>query len=457
MTQTRASGVSNESLDWSSYPLLDALRNRRSRRFGTGMRIDSGPLAYASKHVPQPLTEEEQAILVFAAGGITGPALDDWDWGKGNGGNVMAGLVGRTASSSNGIQSISVVMIDDYGTYLMRKPSDLDEQETRELIDLINRGEFADAMRRTRVQISDGRSAPPVGSPYNLTGNKWSLHTPGGTYFLLVADTSFLLINTLLELLNEEMAIFALDERRLWFPAGIGRFAKSKGGHLDDDPRNLKALPIGLGERLIAETVAVEQGMMLQNLSLVCQALGLGGFPHFTGHDTVWFEALGFRMAEQRISRYFHLPKPAAWWLRARGKDAPIKYPVGLERDGTVLLKPYCPPYYPSMEAAVRAVVDRKFGPEGIYRSGVTQSGWRDPQAVAAELPTISESAIEATVTCCEYLYRRYGRFPTTLPPFHTLMGFQAVHLDLDFYDELYHPGVVTDTHRHHNELWHSQ
>src|SRR2546427_6806025 len=39
------------------YPLLTALRERRSRRFGLGMRIPSGPLAYQSRHNPKPLSE----------------------------------------------------------------------------------------------------------------------------------------------------------------------------------------------------------------------------------------------------------------------------------------------------------------------------------------------------------------------------------------------------------------
>ena len=38
------------------YPLLDALIQRRSRRFGQGFRLNGGPLAYVSQQTPQPLT-----------------------------------------------------------------------------------------------------------------------------------------------------------------------------------------------------------------------------------------------------------------------------------------------------------------------------------------------------------------------------------------------------------------
>ena len=40
--------------------LLDALLARRSRRFGKGMRLNGGPLAYESLHEPTPLSQVER-------------------------------------------------------------------------------------------------------------------------------------------------------------------------------------------------------------------------------------------------------------------------------------------------------------------------------------------------------------------------------------------------------------
>src|SRR5437773_9883098 len=85
----------------SRYPLLTALRERRSRRFGLGMKIPGGPLAYESRHKPRPLTEDEEAALVFATCGITGHALADLCYGKDGGGSLMAGLVARTVASGD--------------------------------------------------------------------------------------------------------------------------------------------------------------------------------------------------------------------------------------------------------------------------------------------------------------------------------------------------------------------
>jgi hypothetical protein len=440
--------------DWRSYPLFDALRQRRSRRFGRGQRM-GGALAYESAREPVPLTEEEQAILAFAAAGITGPALADWDWAQGHGGNMMAGLVGRTVGSADAVAGVALIVIDDGGTWLLRRPRALTADELRAAIELVRGGDYVGAWRLLRVRIADGRCAPPVEPPYNLNANRWSLHAPGSTYFLPLADTTLLTINVLLELLGEDNGLFVLDERRWLQPAGLARFGRRKGGHLDDRPGSNNAGPLVYGDQLIAELLAVESGMMLQNLGLACQALGLGGFPHFTGHDEAWGDALGFRMGALPASRYVGAPAPVRLALRLRRQDVPIRFPLALERDGDALLQPFCPPYFASMADAVRAVVDFKLGPQGLFRGGAAAAAWRDPETVAGRIPDLSTAAVDATIALCEYVHGRYGRFPAYLPPFHTLVGFQAHHLDEDFYARYYPPEALTSTHRAHEAAWH--
>src|SRR5262245_20987737 len=97
------------------YSLLDALRERRSRRFGTGMCIPSGPLAYQSRFRPVPLSEDEEAALAFAAGGITGYALADLTYERGEGGNIMAGLVGRTGGAGGATQWVGLGVTKEEG------------------------------------------------------------------------------------------------------------------------------------------------------------------------------------------------------------------------------------------------------------------------------------------------------------------------------------------------------
>jgi hypothetical protein len=255
-------------------------------------------------------------------------------------------------------------------------------------------------------------------------------------------------VNGLLEILNETTNAFILDERNNFRPAGLARFARSRGGHLDDDPHHGRVATVRQVEQFVTEFVTVEQGMMHQNLGLMAQALGLGGFPNFANHEFGWFQALGFRMQEMPASRYLGVGKTVALGMKLLKRDPLVPYPVGLETNGETLLKPFCPPYYNSMAEAVRAVADIKFGAKGIFRGHPAGNAWAKPQEVTAKIPATSEAAIAATTAYCEYLWNRYGRFPVYLTPYRTVLGFQACHLDAEFYDRFYRPEALAATQR---------
>jgi len=436
------------------YSLLDALRGRRSRRFGRGMSIDAGPLTYASRHAPQPLTELEEAILAFAACGITGYDLADLAYGPGQGGSMLAGLVGRTVGSPDAINAVSLVVTNDEATYLLKRPQDFTPAEIPDVIRLAQQGDSLEAYRRSRSKIRNGRSAPPVQPGYNFNINKWSLYARGGTYFLPINSMTAAYINVLLEAFEPAMGLFGFDERNFFRPAGISRFAKSKGGPLDDSLSGGRVFTVQAIEMTLVESIGIEQGMLLQNIALMTQAMGLGGFPSFARHEYGWFEALGFRMGSMPGSRYVGASRWMSFILRLLGRDQPYPYPLGLECDGEVLLKPYCPPYYPSMKAAVEALVEYKFGRSGVYRSG--EGEWKDPTGVTSQVAPPSDVAIAATVAYCEYLYNRYGRFPVYSAPFRTMLGYQVTHVDVEFYDRFYRPEALTDTQREHQARWHN-
>ena len=449
-------------------PLLEVLRNRRSRRFGLGMKMPAGPLAYESAHAPVPLCEEEEALLAFAACGITGYALGDLCFAPGQGATILARLLGRTIPSGDAIQTVSLVITNDTGTYLMKRPQDFPGEAIPELARLAEAGEYVELYRRSRIKIKDTRSAPSLEPLVNLNVNRWSLYRPGCTYFLPVNEFTFMYINGLLDILNETTGAMIVDERAGFQPAGVKRFARSKGGHLDDNPKNDRIITLQMVENLVTEFVTIEQGMMLQNLALMAEALGLGGFPHWAAHPYAWFEALGCRMASMPSTKYLGmnpvLGKIAGWLGRdpavpyVHGLDAPPASQTAEDRSATgcpPLLIPFCPPYYPSMEAAVRAVVDLKFGPNGTYRGGASNSALKDSASLAKSADAPSEATIQATIACCNYVYSRYGRFPGYSPPLRTVLGFQVNHVDLDFYDKYYRPEAVSDSVRKHFACWH--
>ena len=439
----------------TTYSLLDALRERRSRRFGVGMKMPAGPLGYRSARPPRRLTEEEEALLAFAACGVTGPALADLGYGPDQGGTILAGLLGRTVASGDAIHTVSVFVTNAEATYLLKRPRDFAPAEIPDLVDAARRGEFLDLYRRSRVKVADGRVAPPLHPLFNLPVNAWSLYADAATYFLPVNELTHLYINGVLEILAAPTAAYILDERAGFRPAGLGRFAQSKGGHLQDDPRHERVLTIQQLESLVTEFVTIEQGMVLQNLGLMTQAMGLGGFPHWAAHPFGWLDALGFRAERIPASRYLGMSRVLGLLARLAGRDLPVTHSVGLEVDGVPLLTPYCPPYYRSMADAVRAVVDHKFGAEGVFRGGARQGGWRNPEAVVQAAREPDAAAIDATTAFCEYVYRRYGRFPAYQPPFRTVLGFQVGHVDTAFYERFYVPGALSETQRRHDEHWH--
>lgn len=430
--------------DFAAHPLLQALKDRRSRRFCHGMKLPDGPLAYESAHPPVPLTEREEALMAFAACGITGCAVADLPYGAASGGNIMAGLLGRTIASGDGIQTVSLVTINDAGAWLYRQPRDFPPTELHELIRLGRENQFEELARRSRIRVCEGRPQIRRDPIFNLNVNRWSAHAAGTTYLLPINDLTLMYINGLLEILNEHTAAYILDERANFLPAGLGKFARSKGGHLCDDPRDQRVITIALVERLVTEFVTVEQGMMLQNLALMCEALGLGGYPNFANHDFAWFEALGFRMESMPASQYLGMQFLPRTVLRLLKRDIEIPLPIGLERSGQTLLRAWIPPYFKSMRDAVEAVVAYKTGERGVFRGG-SPTPWSDP-ALARQVPAVSEKAISATVAYCEYVWSRYGRFPAHMPPFRTVLGFQAGHLDLGFYEKFYPASAISDS-----------
>jgi hypothetical protein len=438
--------------DFKNASLFDMLRNRRSRRVGLGMSIPEGPFKYSSSHKPIPLTEDDEAALAFAACGATGYALADLSYGAGQGGSMLVGRLGRTVASPDAVHAVALVVTNDRGTWLLRRPQDFAPAEFPELVKLAREGALTELYRRSRVQLLDRRATPPLDPGHNFPINGWSLYAPGTTYFLPIIETTALTINALLELLDETMGVFVRDERAWFRPAGIGQFARSRGGHLHDDPRELRSATIQAVETSLLESMATEQGMVLQNLALMTEALGLGGFPNFARHENSWFQALGFRMDSMPASAYLgahRLLSLALGWL---GKDPAIPFPVGLEQNGAPLLNSYCPPYHPTMEAAVMAFVATKFGDGGSYRSGVDQSSWREPKSAAAKIPGPSPAAIQATAAYCDYVYRRYGRFPAYTAPFRTVIGFQVCRVDLDFYERFYRPEAMSEAVRANSE-----
>jgi hypothetical protein len=428
----------------ATYPLIEAMLRRRSRRFAKGMRLDGGPLSFTSARNPQPLSLEEEAVLAVAACGVTGYTLAELPFQNGDapetgGGNILIHFIGRTVASGDAVHAVALFVLNDGGVWLLKRPQDYPPHEVPSLVEAARRHEFTPLYEKSRVRIADRRLDVPRTLPYVPPFNKWSANQPGTTYFLPVNELTGLYINILLSVFSDDFGYFLVDERAGFQPAGIARFARSRGGSLHDNPAEGRVATITLLETWLYEFTAFEQGQMLQNLALAGEALGLGGFPHFAAHPFGWMQALNFRMEDVPFARTIGAGPLKSCLLTLLRNNQPVPTAVGLERQGEVLLKPFCPPYYPSMKEAVLAFVDYKYGAgRGTLRDGGAATAWRNGSAVQAGIPGYSNQAIEATIAYCDYVHRRYGRFPVNSGPFRTLLAYQAHHLDPDFYDKFY-------------------
>ena len=90
---------------------------RRSRSFGLGMTLPTGPLAHASEAEPVPLSEQEEAVLVWLGTGVTGLALGDL---PPDGLSWMHRWIGRSWPCSVNSHSTELFFTNDAGLHVAR-------------------------------------------------------------------------------------------------------------------------------------------------------------------------------------------------------------------------------------------------------------------------------------------------------------------------------------------------
>jgi hypothetical protein len=219
-----------------------------------------------------------------------------------------------------------------------------------------------------------------------------------------------------------------------------------------------KNYPIPLG-MMNTFRIHVEADLLLQNLLLSIQAMGLGGWVHaaFAGPYLLgapdsrdkYGAALGFRFDKPKFALGRLLKKPItplpAWQPN----------PVGL--DG--LLEGYCPPYYKNMSDAVDALIQHKYGKGGLYKDPQYFDNVFKPgltQTYLDEVPHYTPEVIQCCKDICNYIYDTYGRFPAHVDAMYVPgIWVQAHHLDLEYYDKFYMNGY-SDTQARHQKQWHS-
>jgi len=418
----------------SGFPLTSALFGRRARRFGLGMQIPTGPLAFRSNKGPVPLTEEEQMLLVAAATGVSG-----WSFGVPFGprtpdahAEFTQRFTGRTAPTAAGLGTPTLFFTDDEGCYVTRTRDVLPELTQEVGAGPVGVDRIVEVCRAATSRIKDGRLDIPAAPPHVLPPNLWWANQPGSTVFFPVGDASEEFLGFLGLMVRH--GVMLVDDETLEPAGDLEPFVRA--GLLDPSRR----LPLSelLGD--VNDSLCLELAFMGHNIVLMLQAMGLGGL-YFNGMDGL--SALGAYSDEGVSGLGFRFTHDARW---------PTPNPVGL--DG--IYEALCPPNYPDMRSAVEEFVERKFGPGGAFDPD-TPGPWRGSPRVKGSVVRYGDEFVECLTEIAEYVLGKFGKFPGTRSTI-MLPGFvQAHHLDTDFYDTHYREGAYLETHAEHFELWHEE
>lgn len=449
------------------YPLFSALFARRSRRISKGIKsVRAGSLSYTSDQEFQPLSALEEAMLIAAVGN-TGLSMPDRPFEDEQGRGVMGTpnlvMVGRSSGSPDNAQATHFFLINDSGTYFLRQAADAEP-----VGELRPDGEVRldpDALlahaEASKVKVLDRRLELPREMPYYVGSNRFYSNLPGSTVLLPVVDITRQYINGLMFLLTQPDGFRPTftDDNNLNRPAGVKKWVKS--GYLNEDLQ----FPLGVIGSLRAP---LEAPMLLQNLMLVLQSMGLGGWIHASFSGPI---LMGHPLLERRGIRGAFAPEDPAgfvWqeptfslgttfnWLTF--SDGVRPNPIGFKHGDEVLIEGLSPPLVTDMDEAVDRVLAQKYGPDGIYRDNEYFERIYKGDFGAkylAEVPHFSDTTVEIAKAVCNYIYDRYGRFPAHADALQVPgVWLQAHHLDLAYYDKLFRNAYI-DVHRDHEERWH--
>jgi hypothetical protein len=411
------------------YPLFQSFFDRKSRRVGLGMDVESQVLDFTSRYEPVPLTELEEALLCIAGTGLTGLNLGDLDPARGM--STLVQWTTRTWPSSCSNHGTELFFTNDDGLYMLDMFNLT--PEPGEVTTLSGRGEaeqvevILNMFRRARRELSPGRAPLPTTLPGLFDFNQWNANKPGTTLFVPVTNTTLEYINLLFIYLARSYGFSLVDEQHGRRSAGLDEAVAS--GRVDP-ARQMGIVEL---EQRVLSMLVVEQAFICQNINLALQALGLGGWT-FTGYLARFVmgggdvPGLGFRFQDTKVG---------------------ASVPVG--RDG--VFEAFCPPYYADMHEAVDAFMAVKWA---SFDEDVPKP-YKEPDRVVGAVPRPHEDTVELVKRYCQYCIDTYGRFPVYIDPMYQRLTCQAQHVDPDFYAEYYPPGALTRQHHEHFNRWHPE
>lgn len=415
-------------VDAVNFPLIEAIHGRRSRRFARGASIPDGPLAYTSKHKPEPLSELEQMLLLTTVAGNTGWAnlIPHNKFYSPNIPNYAGAAGGRTFPSCAGFQITEFFYTDDNGTYFL-PTRDMPAVQLKNAKGQTDLDAYLNVHKSRIVKIADGRLKTPAQPQHIEMHNEWCANAPGSTLIIPVADLAQHIVQALCYFVQNGACIYDdYNDRQI---PGMEKFK-----HLVDIEN---PYPLSFVEQVSATEITVELSTSCYAGALMLQAMGLGGWM-YDGLNP--FSILG-------ASGDPDVPGLGFRFDMIDGE--PLPHVTGL--DG--ILEGHCPPHFKDMRAAIESVVERKFGYGGPFNEK-TKGPYKETDAVRKSGAPINAEFIDCVTLMAQYVQDTFGRFPAKVPAILTLMYLQAHKLDTGFYDEHFEPGAYLKTHADHQRNW---
>lgn len=409
------------------FPFIKALYSRRSRRFGWGMEIPSGPLKFKSNKPAIGLDEFENAFIISSGMGVSGwhngiPFSSSQDGLC----SYNVRFTGRTFPCTAGIGNLDLFYTNDNGTYFVstrngngNDPWKISQNsEAEKLIAQVS--EHTKKLSNTRIQLNrDGTNF----SAHNI----WNGNKEGTTLYIPATNVAEQLIAMLFIVVESGYLVY--DDLN-----------KSNAGNLTKylDSQLLKKnrkYPLSYLEQYTLTQCAVEMGTMGQNMALSLQPLGLGGW-FYSGINP--FSIMGLKANKGQPGLGFEFEFNNDWG---------VPNPTGISD----LYHSMSPPHFKTMSDAVDVFIEKKFGKNGTFR-GQNHPYKSETFTTNANLP--SKETIDCVKEIAEYIYKEYGKFPGTVPSIFVRYYVQAQRLETDYYDKFFKPGSYTETHKANVERW---
>ena len=209
----------------------------------------------------------------------------------------------------------------------------------------------------------------------------------------------------------------------------------------------------------------IEADLLLQNLMLTADAMGLGALdPRLA---VARRSCSATRSSASSTARCWASTGSTPRWklvdscagrCRCRGTPTCARNPIGLRHKGEHLIKAMCPPNYDTHGRRRRRGGRRQVRPgrhllrrERCSSASTTASS---AQRTWSEASNYAADVIACTRDICTYIYETHGRFPAHCDTIHVPgVWLQAHHVENEYYERFFRNGL-TDAHRNHHRDW---